>query len=72
MPIQIGAESGGGAAGESGCLSSAQPRPSEIAAPPTKACGVIEIEVSGARILVEPGVELATLSTVLSALQGIR
>jgi hypothetical protein len=35
-----------------------------------KACGVVEIEVSGARIRVEPGVELATLSTVLSALRG--
>ena len=34
--------------------------------------GVIEIEVSGARIRVEPGVDLATLSTVLSALRGIR
>ncbi|WP_063623798.1 transposase [Bradyrhizobium sp. WSM1743] len=72
VPIQIGAESGGGAAGEAGCISSAQARPLEIAAPPTKACGVIEIEVGGARIRVEPGVELATLSTVLSALRGIR
>ena len=30
---------------------------------------MIEIEVSGARIRVEPGVELTTLSTVLSALR---
>jgi hypothetical protein len=37
--------------------------------PPAKVRGVIEIEVSGARIRVEPGVELATLSTVLSALR---
>ncbi|MCK1502942.1 hypothetical protein IVB20_39025, partial [Bradyrhizobium sp. 188] len=44
----------------------------EIAARPAKPCGVIEIEVSGARIRVEPGMELATLSTVLSALRGIR
>jgi transposase len=44
----------------------------EITAPPVKACGVIEIEVNGARIRVEPGVELATLATVLSALRGIR
>jgi transposase len=29
---------------------------------------MIEIEVSGARVRVEPGVELKTLSTVLSAL----
>ncbi len=64
VPIQIGAESRGGTAGEL--------EPLEIAAPATKLCGVIEIEVSGARIRVEPGVELATLSTVLSALRGER
>ena len=39
---------------------------------PGKLGGVVEIEMSGARIRVEPGVELATLSTVLSALRGIR
>ena len=72
VPIQIGAESGGGTADESERISSAQRRPLEITAPPTKACGVVEIEVSGARIRVEPGVQLATLSTVLSALRGIR
>jgi transposase len=44
----------------------------EIAVPAAKACGVIEIELSGARIRVDPGVELATLSMVLSALRGIR
>jgi transposase len=33
---------------------------------------VIEIEVSRARIRVEPGVELTTLSMVLSALRGGR
>ncbi|ODM71371.1 hypothetical protein A6X20_30345 [Bradyrhizobium elkanii] len=65
VPIQIGAESGGTA--DEG-ISLAQ----EISAPPTKACGMIEIELNGARIRIEPGVELATLSTVLSALRGIR
>ncbi|WP_162240935.1 hypothetical protein [Bradyrhizobium tropiciagri] len=44
----------------------------EIAPPPAKVCGVVEIEVNGTRIRVEPGVELATLSVVLSALRGIR
>jgi hypothetical protein len=34
--------------------------------------GAIEIEVSGARVRVGPGVELATLATVLSALRGER
>ncbi|MGY3609324.1 MULTISPECIES: IS66-like element accessory protein TnpA [unclassified Bradyrhizobium] len=69
VPIQIGAESDGETVGESERISPAQ---TEIAAPPAKACGVIEIELSGARIRVEPGVELATLSMVLSALRGIR
>jgi transposase len=35
-------------------------------------CGVIEIELSGARIRVEPGVDARTLATVLSALRGGR
>nr|WP_283814826.1 transposase [Bradyrhizobium sp. CIR3A] len=64
VPIQIIGESGG-AADER--ISS-----TEISASPTRACGVIEIELNGARIRIEPGVELATLSTVLSALRGIR
>ena len=71
VPIQIGAESVGGIAGEPERVSPAQTTPLEIAAP-AKACGVVEIEMSGARIRVEPGVELATLSMVLSALRGIR
>nr|WP_244608725.1 IS66 family insertion sequence element accessory protein TnpB [Bradyrhizobium algeriense] len=61
VPIQIGAESGGGTAGESERISPVQTKPLEISAPRAKACGVIEIEVSGARIRGEPGVELATL-----------
>jgi transposase len=72
VPIQIGAEGDGETASECKRISPAQTRPLEISAPPTKACGVIEIELSGARIRVEPGVELATLSTVLAALRGIR
>jgi transposase len=71
VPLQIGAESDGGRAGESE-LSSAQTRPLEIAALAIKLSGVIEIEMSGARIRVEPGVDSATLSVVLSALRGIR
>jgi len=72
IPIQIGAESSGRTAGDSERISPAKTKPLEIAAPPAKPCGMVEIEVSGARIRVEPGVELATLSTVLSALRGIR
>ncbi len=70
VPIQIGAESDGGKAGEPERLTTTT-RPLEIAAL-TKACGMVEIEMNGARIRVEPGVELATLSTVLSALRGMR
>lgn len=65
VPIQIGAESGQLAA-------SAQARPLKVAAPPTMACGVVEIEVSGARIRVEGEVDTATLCTVLSVLRGDR
>jgi transposase len=72
VPIQIGAESGGGTSGESERLSLAPMRSLEIAAPPAEGCGVAEIEVSGARVRIEMGVELATLLTVLSALRGIR
>jgi transposase len=72
VPIQIGVESSRESAGEPGRVASAPTSPLEIAGPSTKLPGVIEIEVSGARIRVEPGVELATLSTVLSALRGDR
>jgi len=44
----------------------------EMASPVAGLCGAIEIEVSGARVRVEPGVDAATLSTVLSALRGSR
>ena len=41
-------------------------------APTGKPRGLIEIEVSGACIRVEPGVDAMTLTTVLSALRGAR
>src|ERR1700736_5701212 len=44
----------------------------DMASSPSQFRGVIEIEVSGARIRVEPGVDPATLSAVLSALRGGR
>jgi transposase len=50
----------------------AQTRLLETASRPGMLRGVIEIEVSGARIRVEPGVDPSTLSTVLSALRGGR
>ncbi|MET4391793.1 transposase [Bradyrhizobium sp. F1.4.3] len=72
VPIQIGVGSDGETAAESERTSPAETKALEIAAPSAKVCGVIEIEVSGARLRVEPGVELATLSTVLAALRGCR
>ena len=43
-----------------------------MASSPGRHPGVIEIEVSGARIRVEPGVDVTTLSAVLSAVRGGR
>jgi len=72
VPVQIDAEeSDRKTTGEPDRAASAQPRLLEQALP-AKLGGVIEIEVSGARIRVEPGVALTTLSTVLSALRGGR
>jgi transposase len=71
VPVQIDADSGLGTAGEPG-----NPPASASAllatARPAEPRGSIEIEVSGARIRVEPGVDPTTLSTVLSALRGAR
>jgi transposase len=72
VPVRIACEGGPATVVEPGCLSPAHTAPPQMASPPGKFGGVIEIEVSGARIRVEPGVELATLSTVLSALRGTR
>ena len=73
VPVQLDAEeSNRGTAGEMGHLPPPPTRLVEQALPPAKLCGVIEIEVSGARIRVEPGVELTTLATVLSVLRGGR
>ena len=72
VPVRITSESGQATADEPDRLSSAHEVPLQMALSPGKPGGVIEIEVRGARIRVEPGVELATLSTVLSALRGVR
>jgi transposase len=72
VPVRITSECGPATADEPDRLASAHEVPPQMAPPPGKPGGVIEIEVRGARIRVEPGVELATLSTVLSALRGIR
>jgi transposase len=69
VPVRIDADSGLGTADEPGNPAS----PSSllaIASRPAEPRGAIEIEVSGARIRVEPGVDPTTLSAVLSALRG--
>jgi transposase len=71
VPVQIVAESDP-AAREPGAVVPAQTRALEMASPRAEQRGTIEIEVSGARVRVEPGVDPATLSTVLSALRDVQ
>jgi len=73
LPVRIATEGSPAAAGEPGSVAAANTRLREIASsPPCQLRGVIEIEVSGARIRVEPGVDSTTLTTVLSVLRGGR
>jgi transposase len=72
VPVRITSESGPATAEEPDRLAPAHEVSPQMTPAPGKPGGAIEIEVRGARIRVEPGVELATLSTVLSALRGIR
>ena len=72
VPVRIASESGPARADEADGLACAHKVLPQMSSPPGKLGGMIEIEVEGACIRVEPGVELATLSTVLSALRGIR
>jgi transposase len=60
-----------GTGGEQGGL---PPAPTKLLAkaPPAAKLGAIEIELSGARVRVEPGADATTLCTVLSALRGGR
>jgi transposase len=71
VPIRIGTESPSATADEPGDFP-ADTRLREMASPASRYCGAIEIEVSGARIRVEPGVDARTLATVLSAVRGGR
>ena len=72
VPVRIASEGSAAMACEPGRVAAANTRLQEIASPPGQLRGMIEIEVSGARIRVEPGVDPTTLSTVLSALRGGR
>jgi transposase-like protein len=60
VPVRIGAESDPATAGEPGAVAPAQTRAPEMASQPAELCGMIEIEISGARIRVEQGVDPTT------------
>ena len=68
VPIRIASEGSPAAAGEPSLAAAAANTRQEMILPAGQPRGVIEIEVSGARIRVEPGVD----TTVLSALRGGR
>jgi transposase len=70
VPVRIASEGCFATAGGPGRVAPSNTMPREMASPPGQFRGEIEIEVSGARIWVEPGVDATTLSTVLSALRG--
>jgi transposase len=70
VSVRIASEGSPATAGEPGPLVPAPTRLMEMASRPGQPRGVIEIEVSGARIRVEPGVDTTTLTTVLSALRA--
>ena len=72
VPVRIASEGSPATVGEPGRVAAANTRLQEMASPAGQLRGMIEIEVSGARIRVEPGVDPTTLSTVLSALRGGR
>ncbi len=72
VPVRIASEGSPAMACEPGRVAAANTRLQEMASPPGQLRGMIEIEVSGARIRIEPGVDPTTLSTVLSALRGGR
>lgn len=70
VPVRVDAEGRAGTSGE--CLPPAQTTLPAMAPPPAALRGMIEVEVSGARIRVELAVDRTTLSTVLSALRAAR
>jgi transposase len=73
VPVQIASESSRATADEPSCVAAAANRGlQETALPAGQLRGGVEIEVIGARIRVEPGVDPTTLSTVLSVLRGDR
>jgi transposase len=73
VPVRIGGESVGPAdEGRTASPVLARAMPQETAWAGVACRGAIEIELSGARIRVEPGVDATTLATVLSVLRDAR
>ncbi|WP_370691902.1 IS66-like element accessory protein TnpA [Bradyrhizobium xenonodulans] len=70
VPVRIEAERGAELAGEPGSVAPAPTQPQMVSR--RAKLGGIEIEVIGALIRVEPGVDAATLCMVLSVLRGGR
>lgn len=70
VPVRIASEGSPAMADAPGRVAAVETTAREMASPSGQFRGEIEIEVSGARIRVEPGVDATTLSTVLSALRG--
>jgi len=71
VPVRIGGESPSGNGDESG-RHPADARLGQTSLLAGRCSGAIEIELSGVRIRVEPGVDATTLATVLSTLRGGR
>jgi transposase len=71
VPVRINAEGVPGHEGEPGRLL-ASTRLGQTGPLAERRAGAIEIEVSGARIRVEPGADATTLATVLSVLRDAR
>jgi transposase len=72
VPVRIGGEKHLPGVGERAHFAAAERLSPEGASSAVGSRGVIEIELSGARIRVEPGVDATTLAAVLSALRGVR
>jgi transposase len=72
VPVRIGSECSPAAASEPSFVAAATNTRQEMTLPAGQPRGVIEIEVGGARVRVEPGVDTTTLTTVLSALRDGR
>ena len=69
VPVRIDTGGGPGTADERGDRPASRSALLAMAARPAERRGAIEIEVSGARIRIEPGVDATTLATVLSLLR---